>query len=64
MSFDLIGSSAVKMRPPIADGGRLIGTATAQILMTDFGFDPPAIGDLIRADNEVIITFEFVAEPN
>jgi polyisoprenoid-binding protein YceI len=42
-------------------GDRTEGKATAQIKMTDFGFDPPAIGDLIKAENEVDLTLEFVA---
>ena len=45
------------------EDGRLVGAATTQILMTDFGFEPPAIADLIAAGNEVDITFEFVAVP-
>lgn len=45
------------------EDGRLRGIATTQVLMTDFGFDPPAIADLIKARNEVALIFEFVAEP-
>lgn len=45
-------------------GTRLSGTATTQLLMTDFGFDPPAIANLIAAENEVDVTFEFVAVPS
>lgn len=45
------------------ENGRLTGVATSQILMTDFGFDPPSIADLIQTENEVDITFEFVAQP-
>jgi len=44
-------------------GGELIGTATGKILMTDFGFDPPAIFGILRAQNEVEIEFRFVARP-
>jgi hypothetical protein len=29
--------------------------------MTDFGFEPPDILNVLRAENEVDITFEFVA---
>lgn len=39
------------------------GIATTQILMTDYGFDPPDIANILRAENEVDITFEFVARP-
>lgn len=45
------------------ENGELIGTATTQILMTDFGFDPPVIAGFIETENEVDITFEFVALP-
>jgi hypothetical protein len=29
--------------------------------MTDFGFDPPDIAGILKAENDVAITFEFVA---
>ncbi len=44
-------------------GGELTGTATGKILMTDFGFAPPAIFGILRAQNEVEIEFRFVARP-
>jgi len=44
-------------------GGELSGTATGKILMTDFGFDPPAIFSILRAQNEVEIEFRFAARP-
>jgi len=44
-------------------GRHLSGTATTKILMTDFGFDPPAIFGILRAQNEVEIEFRFVARP-
>lgn len=44
-------------------GGELSGAATGRILMTDFGFDPPAIFGILRAQNEVEIEFRFVARP-
>lgn len=40
---------------------RLTGTATGMIRMTDFGFDPPSILGILRAENEVQIEFRFVA---
>lgn len=43
------------------EGGRLTGVATTQVLMTDFGFEPPAIARLIAAEDEVEVRFEFVA---
>ncbi len=43
----------------------LIGTATTDFLMTDFGFDPPNIADLLKANNQVHVVFNFVArEPS
>lgn len=44
-------------------GQQLSGTATTKILMTDFGFDPPAVFGILRAQNEVEIEFHFVARP-
>ena len=72
LTFEILGDLTVReMTVPatfsvtaqLADG-RLTGTATTQVLMTDFGFDPPAIAGLIAAENEVKITFEFVAVPS
>ncbi len=45
------------------EGERLSGTATAHVQMTDFGFEPPAVAGMIEAENDVDITFEFVALP-
>lgn len=44
-------------------GNELRGTATAKVLMTDFGFEPPSILGILRAQNEVEIEFRFVARP-
>lgn len=44
-----------------AAGATLSGTATAGIKMTDFGFDPPSILGVLRAENDVAIEFVFVA---
>jgi polyisoprenoid-binding protein YceI len=44
-------------------GNELRGTAAAKILMTDFGFEPPSILGILRAQNEVEIEFRFVARP-
>jgi len=43
------------------EGDTLTGTATTQVLMTDFGFDPPAIFGILRAENEVRLEFRFTA---
>ncbi|MDR7402681.1 MAG: YceI family protein [Armatimonadota bacterium] len=44
-------------------GQELRGVATARILMTDFGFEPPSILGVLRAQNEVEIEVRFVARP-
>lgn len=46
----------------LADGA-LKGSFETEILMTDFGFDPPSILGVLRAENEVKLEFNFVAEP-
>lgn len=45
----------------VISGNEMRGTATTNILMTDFGFDPPSILNVLRAENGVAITFDFVA---
>ena len=40
---------------------QIVGQASTQIKMTDFGFDPPDISGILKAENEVDITFEFLA---
>lgn len=42
-------------------GSHLTGTAMAKVLMTDFGFNPPSIFGILRAQNEVEIEFRFLA---
>jgi len=43
--------------------GDMVGTATTDIKMTDFGFDPPDIAGILRAEDDVRLTFDFVARP-
>ena len=50
----------VRMR---LNGNTLRGTAAGKILMTDFGFDPPSILGILRAENTVEIEPRFVARP-
>lgn len=45
------------------DGERLVGKATAQVQMTDFGFDPPNIAGMLKAENDAALTLDFVAVP-
>jgi polyisoprenoid-binding protein YceI len=54
VTFDVIG---------LVDGETMTGTATTQILMSDFGFEPPSILGVLRAEDEVRITFRFTARP-
>ncbi len=69
IAFQVTGDFTVRevTRPTTFDvtasieGDTLRGTATAQILMTDFGFDPPTIAGILGVENEVKLTFEFVA---
>jgi len=44
-------------------GATLNGTATTKLLMTDFGFQPPSILGILRAENEVSVEFRFTARP-
>ena len=43
------------------EGNTLSGLATTQILMTDFGFDPPQFANILRADNDVQLEMRLVA---
>lgn len=43
------------------DGETITGDATATIHMTDFGFDPPSILGVLKAQNEATLEFQFVA---
>ena len=40
---------------------QIVGHASTRLQMTDFGFDPPDISGILKAENEVDITFEFLA---
>lgn len=44
-------------------GQQLTGQATTKVLMTDFGFAPPDIFGILRAQNEVAIELRFTARP-
>lgn len=45
------------------EGETLTGAATTTIKMTDFGFDPPSIFGILRAENEARLEFRFTARP-
>ena len=42
---------------------QMVGQATTRLKMTDFGFNPPDISGILKAENEVDITFKFLAHP-
>ncbi|MGH2376485.1 MAG: YceI family protein [bacterium] len=44
-------------------GTALTGVGTTAIRMTDFGFDPPSILGILRAENDAKLEFRFVARP-
>ncbi len=43
------------------DGSTLTGVATTTILMTDFGFDPPSILGILKAENQVNVELHLIA---
>ena len=43
------------------NGPALTGVATTNILMTDFGFSPPSLLGILKAQNQVTIEFDFTA---
>lgn len=45
----------------LLDGNTLSGTATTTILMTDFGFDPPSILGILKAENQVNLELHLTA---
>jgi polyisoprenoid-binding protein YceI len=45
------------------EGAVLTVTGQTTIKMTDFGFDPPSILGILRAENEARLEFRFVARP-
>jgi hypothetical protein len=44
-------------------GTTLSGLAATKFLMTDFGFQPPSILGILRAENEVNVELRFIARP-
>ena len=43
-------------------GAALTGDATASVLMTDFGFDPPSLLGFLQAQNQVELEIQFTAQ--
>lgn len=69
LDFEIVGNLTVRdvSRPTIftakvsMNDERLTGQANTSVRMTDFDFDPPTVAGMIEAENNVDITFEFVA---
>jgi polyisoprenoid-binding protein YceI len=45
------------------EGDTMSGVASTQIKMSDFGFSPPNIAGILGAEDDVKLTFSFVARP-
>jgi len=43
-------------------GQTLTGDATTNVLMTDFGFDPPSLLGILQAQNQVALEIQFTAQ--
>ncbi len=43
------------------EGDTMRGTATTDLKMSDFGFDPPDIAGVLRSEDDVVLIFDFVA---
>jgi polyisoprenoid-binding protein YceI len=43
-------------------GATLTGDATTNVLMTDFGFDPPSLMGILQAQNQVELEIQFTAQ--
>lgn len=70
LSFRVIGDLTVRdVTAPTTwdvtasvEGNTLRGTATTNILMTDFGFQPPTIAGILTVDDDVLLSLDFVAQ--
>jgi polyisoprenoid-binding protein YceI len=70
VSFKLAGNLKIRdtTKPVTFDvkgklvGDTVTGTATTQILMKDFGFDPPAVGGFVTVTDGVTVTITFTAK--
>ncbi len=70
VSFKLLGNLTIRevTRPVTFDvtgkleGDTVTGTATTQILMKDFGFDPPSIAGMLTVQDGVTIRVQFTAK--
>jgi polyisoprenoid-binding protein YceI len=68
-SFQLLGDLTIReMTQPVAfdvsatlQGDTIEGTGATDIQMTDYGFEPPAILNILTVSNDVTVTVDFVA---
>ena len=68
-SFQMAGDLTIReiTQPVVFDvqatlsGSDITGTATTSFLMSDFGVDPPAMGDLFTVGDNTVVTVTFVA---
>ena len=68
-TFQLLGDLTIRevTKPVTFDvtatlqGDTIRGEATTQIKMTDFGFEPPAIGNILTVGDDTVITLKFAA---
>jgi polyisoprenoid-binding protein YceI len=69
VQFKLVGDLAIReITQPVTfdvtanlEGDTITGVATAQLLMTDFGIDPPNFANTLTVQNEFAVQVEFTA---
>lgn len=70
VNFKLVGNLTIRdVTKPVTfdvtgklEGDTVTGTATAQIMMVDFGFEPPSIVGMLTVRDGVLITVNFTAK--
>ncbi len=70
VGFQLVGEMTIReITQPLTwnvtatlDGGTLNGTAQTNLLMRDFGFEPPDIAGMLRVTDGVTVTVNFAAD--
>lgn len=72
LSFQVVGDMTIReVTRPLTfdttarlDGNTITGSATTQLLMRDFGFEPPSILGMLEVTDGVTVTVEFTAVEN
>jgi polyisoprenoid-binding protein YceI len=70
VSFKLVGDMKIRdVTKPVTfdvkgklEGDTITGSATSNILMKDFGFDPPNVAGMLTVTDGVIVTINFTAK--